>query len=242
MKSFDNEPRVLFEDNHLLVVLKPQGWLSQKDIGSALPDLETWAERYRRATEGKPGRAFVRACHRLDTPVTGIVCLAKTSKALERMQEAQRKGLWCKRYLALVTPAPRQREADLVHWLLQREGRAVIATPSMFGAKQARLHYRTLAIQKDTAALMIELFTGRYHQIRAQLASIGCPILGDLKYGSRAPPWHEGIALHAIGLEIPHPTKGNWLCLRDIPAWAPPQTAIWMDRTQRPKDALPIWS
>jgi 23S rRNA pseudouridine1911/1915/1917 synthase len=231
MKSYDNAPRVLFEDNHLLLVSKPQGWLCQKDRCSDLPDLETWAEEYRRTSEGKPGRAYVRACHRLDTPVTGIVCLAKTSKALQRLQQAQTQGLWHKRYLAIVAPVPQNFEAILTDWLLQQEGKAVVVRDATPGAKEARLRYQLLATQPGFGALGVELFTGRYHQIRVQLAAVGCPIVGDLKYGSREPLWQEGIALHAISLQIPHPTGATWLCCSDIPNWAPRQVVEWLRRT-----------
>lgn len=231
MKSSGNAPRILFEDNHLLLVSKPQGWLSQQDRGSPLPDLETWAEEYRRLHEEKAGRAYVRACHRLDTPVTGIVCLAKTSKAHQRMQEAQSQGHWQKRYLALVRPGPNELEGLLTHWLVQQEGKARVVKESAPQAKQARLRYQRLATQQGVTALGVELYTGRYHQIRAQLAAMGWPILGDLKYGSREPLWHEGIALHAVSLILPHPTTGAWVSCQDIPDWAPPQTLQWLQQT-----------
>jgi 23S rRNA pseudouridine1911/1915/1917 synthase len=242
MKSSANAPHILFEDQHLLLVSKPQGWLSQRDSSSSLPDLETWAEEYRRVHEGKPGRAYVRACHRLDTPVSAIVCLAKTSKAHQRLQQAQMQGHWRKRYLALVRPGPTQTAGLLTHWLIQREGRARVVKESSPKAKQAQLRYQRLATQRGVAALGVELYTGRYHQIRAQLAAMGWPILGDLKYGSPEPLWQEGIALHAVGLSLPHPTRGDWVRCQDLPDWAPKQIQVWLrhlDEKSGPIEASP---
>jgi 23S rRNA pseudouridine1911/1915/1917 synthase len=230
MKSSDNAPRVLFEDRHLLILAKPAGWLAQADAGSPLPDLESWSGDYRQQSEGKSGPGFVKAGHRIDAPVTGIVCLAKTSKALARLHESQKEGRWYKFYVAFVSPCPRQTAAELHHWIAQRDGKAALVSPASAEGKEARLRYQVLRQAHDRALLGIELFTGRYHQIRCQLAATGSPILADRKYGSREPPREEGIALHAAGLAFPHPIGGATVWVQHLPDWAPLEAKDWIEQ------------
>ena len=236
MKLFDSEPHVLFEDNHLLVVLKPAGWLAQRDEQNPLPDLENWAGRYRQAREGKPGLGFAKACHRLDVPVRGIVAMAKTSKAQVRMQQSQQAGLWKKIYLAHTRPAPEVEEGTLCDWLIQREGWAECVHPGTPGAKEAVLNFTVLTRHQQEGWLGVELLTGRYHQIRAQLAAHGFPICGDVKYGAQERRGTEGIDLFGVALGFPHPVTGkeNWLTVLD-----PSDPAAWIDwvESRRPPSA-----
>jgi 23S rRNA pseudouridine1911/1915/1917 synthase len=233
MKSFDKDPKILFEDNHLLVVIKPAGWLCQKDSHSHLPDLESWAEAYRIHQEKKSGQAFVRACHRLDAPVEGIVCLAKTSKAQQRLQQAQLAGEWKKFYLAITCPAPLGDYATLCDWLEQRDGRAYRVSESHPNGKQARLSFSCLHRQNTQACLGIELITGRYHQIRAQLSHRGIPIVGDQKYGGRKADTSDGIRLNHVLLILDHPISKQALAFANLPSWAPQAAYPWLEHQIR---------
>ncbi|MFZ4099147.1 MAG: RluA family pseudouridine synthase [Chlamydiia bacterium] len=214
-KTDRNEPYVVWEDRQLLMVRKPPGWLSQEEAHPTLPSIEQWAvEDLRR--RGISERPFVKAAHRLDAPVEGLLCLARTSKALARLHAAQREGEWHKVYLVLtVRPLPKEEET-LIHHLVQEEGRARVVGPSHPEGQEARLTYRRLA----GCEALIELHTGRYHQIRAQLAALKCPVEGDLKYG--APQPQDGIALAHVSLQLRHPVSAEELCFRYVPEWASP--------------------
>lgn len=202
------EPIILFEDNHLLVVVKPAGWLSQSESEGDL-SVETWGRAYRKHREGKPGRAFLSAAHRLDRPVGGILCLAKTSKALSRLHESQRQGFWKKEYYAVVKGPVHPSEATLEHWLVHDPYQARVVEASHPQGKQALLEYRTEKLLKEGVLLRIRLHTGRYHQIRCQLAEIGHPIHGDERYSSSFRWPEQGIALWSTSLRFPHPIHGE---------------------------------
>jgi 23S rRNA pseudouridine1911/1915/1917 synthase len=193
---------VLFEDNHVLAVAKPAGLASQggPDVGEHLVLV---LERYRREAEGKPGRAFVGIVHRLDRNVSGVLVVAKTSKAARRLADAMRaRGPDVeKRYLAWVAGRPEPPEAALEH-LLTREARKTRLARAGEPARAARLSYRTAGAGPRAARLEVLLGTGVTHQIRAQLSLVGHPLLGDSKYGG--PPGPRP-ALHAASLVVPHP-------------------------------------
>lgn len=206
--------RVLFEDNHVLALSKPAGLLTQptKEEPESLQGLakEWLKEKYK-----KPGNVYLEPIHRLDKSASGIVIFAKTSKALSRLVEAMRQKATKKIYWAVVETVPQEPEGDLHHALLHGDHVARVVSSNTPGAKMAHLHYKTLKSAPERALLEIELFTGRYHQIRIQLASIGCPILGDLKYGSKKRWKKAGIALHHTHFEIMHPITKETLVIDD---------------------------
>ncbi|GAB6165988.1 RluA family pseudouridine synthase [Thermostilla marina] len=201
------EISVLYEDNHLLVVDKPAG-LATMGLPEGRPTLLSWVKDYIRERYRKPGNVYLGVVSRLDVPVSGVVLLARTSKAASRLSEQFRRRLCRKCYWALVGGVPRSRKGELRHWIVhdKRFRRVHIEhAPTPLG-REARLHYRILAADGGIALLEIELITGRKHQIRAQFSAIGHPILGDMKYGSHA-AFPTGIALHARSLTIVHPTR-----------------------------------
>ncbi len=201
---------ILFEDNHLLVVNKPAGLLSQSaERGD--DNLVTRAERDLKARYHKPGNVFVGLVHRLDRNTSGVVLLAKTSKAAERLAAALREGRLHKLYLAVVaglTPA----SGELAHHLLVSEQGSRVVPASTPGAKPARLAYTRLATantaQGAFSLLVVDLGTGRKHQIRVQLAAAGHPLVGDRRYGRRE---HDALlgrpALHAAKITFTHPVR-----------------------------------
>lgn len=206
----DVAAHILHEDNHLLLVNKPAGVLTQGDAtgDAALPDL---VKAFLKARDHKPGNVFVGVVHRLDRPVSGVVALAKTSKALERLTAAFRTRAVEKVYWALLTRRPRAEEATLVHWLTKDERRNVVtAHPrEVPGSQRAELSVRLLGPAGPHWLVEVRPLTGRPHQIRVQLAAgLGAPIVGDVKYGAPRPlPNPRQIALHARRLTVPHPTK-----------------------------------
>ncbi|VGO21050.1 RluA family pseudouridine synthase [Pontiella sulfatireligans] len=197
------DPLILFADNHLLAVNKPAGLLTQ-DSGTGLRNLEDWAREWVRVDKGKPGAVFLNAVHRIDKAVSGVVLFARTSKALSRLNEDIRKRNCKKTYHVLVEAAPKKPAEELIHWLSHEHHRAEVCREGDKGAQRAVLRYRTLKQAGDLTLLEVDLETGRYHQIRAQLAAVGCPIAGDEKYGSTRKS--DAIALHHRQLEIMHPT------------------------------------
>jgi 23S rRNA pseudouridine1911/1915/1917 synthase len=199
------DPLILFADNHLLAVNKPAGLLTQ-DSGTGLRNLEDWAREWVRVDKGKPGAVFLNAVHRIDKAVSGVVLFARTSKALTRLNEDIRKRNCRKVYHVLVEGSPGKSADELVHWLSHEHHRAEVCREGAKGAQRAVLRYQTLKRAGDLTLLQVDLETGRYHQIRAQLSAIGNPIAGDEKYGARQTSKTSGIALHHRQLEITHPT------------------------------------
>ena len=199
--------RVLYEDNHLLVLDKPAGIATQGAPANE-ESLFTLAQRYVKITREKPGAVYLGVVSRLDLPVSGVVVFARTSKAAERLNEQFRNRLTTKRYLALLERALDANEGVLNDFICEpREGGcATILGSLQKGAKEARLAYKTLKRFRERALVEIELMTGRKHQIRAQFAARGCPIVGDGKYGA-TPRAELGICLHARSLTLIHPTR-----------------------------------
>ena len=206
------EPLILYVDNHLLAVNKPAGMLTQ-DSGTGLRNMEDWAREWVRVDKKKEGNVFLNAVHRIDKAVSGVVLFARTSKALSRLNEDIRNRDCKKTYHALVEGAPEDPSAELIHWLTHEQHRAAVCEEGTRGAQRAILRYRTLRQLGNLTLLEIDLETGRYHQIRAQLAAIGCPIAGDGKYGSRLASREKKIALHHIQLEIKHPTSRTFFTI-----------------------------
>lgn len=194
---------ILYEDNHLLVLDKPAGILTQPS-GTDQASLEEMGKQYLKETYQKPGNVFLEAIHRLDQAASGIVVFAKTSKALSRLMQAIREKKVKKFYRAQVERTPKEQSGRLEHYLAHRHHHAEVVDENDPGGKFASLTYEIYKPGKHPV-LNIHLETGRYHQIRCQLAKIGCPILGDKKYGSTKPYAKPGIALHHYRMEIFHP-------------------------------------
>ena len=199
---------VLYEDNHLLVVNKPAGLPTMGTPGDR-PTLLTLAKQYVKQRYQKAGNVYLGVMSRLDAPVTGVVLLARTSKAAARLTEQFRTRTVEKCYWAVVEGIVEPPADSLVDWLGhdERHRRMHVVGATLPGAREARLSYRRLGLVKKNSWLEIDLETGRKHQIRLQLTHHGHPVLGDRKYGSRE-PFPAGIALHARRLVISHPTTG----------------------------------
>src|SRR5688572_838037 len=199
---------VLYEDNHLLVVNKPAGLLVQGDAtgDKTLPDL---AKEYLREKYDKPGNIFVGVVHRLDRPVSGVVVLAKTSKALARMNELFRSNKTKKTYLAISQQKPLHAEKQLIHWLIKDPERNITKAfaSEKPNSQRAELSYKLLANREKYFLIQVNPVTGRPHQIRVQLASQNSPIVGDVKYGATGFLPDKRIALHAYQLEFEHPVQ-----------------------------------
>ena len=204
----DLEGRILYEDNHLLVVNKRAGEIVQGDRTGDECLAET-LKAFVAQRDAKPGQVFMGIPHRLDRPVSGIVVFAKTSKALERLAAMFREGEVHKTYWALCCAAPPAPEGELEDLLVRNEkmNKTFIAKPGNREAKLARLRYRYLGPTERYHLVEVELLTGRHHQIRCQLAGMGCDIKGDLKYGAPRSNPDGGISLHSRHISLVHPVK-----------------------------------
>jgi 23S rRNA pseudouridine1911/1915/1917 synthase len=213
---------VLYEDNHLLAVWKPAG-LATMGASAGTETLFTRAKEYLRLRYAKPGNVYLGVVSRVDALVTGVVLLARTSKAASRLTEQFRGREVEKRYWALVEGLFEPAAGQLDQWIVHddRAERMRIVGPTVEGAQHAQLSFRRLQAVRGGTLLEVELHTGRKHQIRVQLADRGHPILGDRKYGSRR-PFPTGIALHARRLAFVHPVRGERIELvAHLPkAWA----------------------
>lgn len=200
--------RVLYEDNHLLIVNKRAGEIVQGDQTGDRPLLEVVRD-YIRVIGNKQGNVFCGLVHRLDRPVSGAVVYARTSKALTRMNELIKKREIEKVYWAIVEGKPAQSEAHLTHYLFRNEklNKSIVSTTEKKDWQRAELEYKVLASSERYSVLEVRLLTGRHHQIRAQLSSIGCPIKGDLKYGARRSNEDGSICLHARRVAFEHPVS-----------------------------------
>jgi 23S rRNA pseudouridine1911/1915/1917 synthase len=204
----DHGYTVIYEDNHLLVVDKASGLLVQGDQTGDVPLVEK-CKQYIKQKYNKPGEVFLGVVHRLDRPVSGIVVLARTSKGLERMNALFREKQTKKIYWAVVDKRPGSDQGTLVHWLRkdEKKNRTTAFTRETEQAQRSELNYKVIAAVPGACLLEVNPVTGRSHQIRVQLATLGCPIKGDVKYGSREPNPDGSICLHARTLEFEHPVK-----------------------------------
>lgn len=200
--------RILYEDNHLLVFNKRSGEIVQADRTED-ECLGTTLKVFIAHRDNKPGFVYLGVIHRLDRPVSGAVIFAKTSKALERMNKAFREGQMHKIYWALVCEKPAEDEKILTHYLTrnQEKNKTYASLSPRPNSKEARLRYKFLYSTDHYHLLEVELFTGRQHQIRAQLSAIGCPIKGDLKYGAPRSNPDASISLHSRLVRFTHPVK-----------------------------------
>ena len=200
------QPKILFEDNHLLVVVKPHGIAVQKNFSDSNDDFQSILKDYLKKKYNKPGNVFLGIVHRLDQPVGGVMVFAKTSKAASRLSEQIRQNIWKKCYLAVVEGVPKQKKAVLEDYLVKNEATNEVSVSKKGDsrAKFARLSYEVLKTAGNRSLLKISLETGRAHQIRVQLSSRGFPIVNDHKYNKNAKTGSD-IALWAYSLEIEHP-------------------------------------
>lgn len=199
---------VVYEDNHLIIVNKTASEIVQGDKTGDVPLSET-VKQYLKEKYAKPGNVFLGVTHRLDRPVSGLVVFAKTSKALARLNEMFRKGEVKKTYWAVVKTCPQVEEGELVHYLVRNEkqNKSYAYDKEVNGSKKAVLHYRLIGHSENYYLLEVDLKTGRHHQIRCQLAKIGCPIKGDLKYGFPRSNPDGSICLHARKVYFVHPVS-----------------------------------
>ncbi|NIK92039.1 RNA pseudouridine synthase [Mangrovimonas sp. CR14] len=213
-RSNKDNLQILFEDNHIIVVNKRAGDIVQGDKTGDKP-LSEVVKSYIKETYNKPGNVYLGVVHRLDRPTTGIVLFSKTSKALPRLNKLFAEKEAKKTYWALVKQAPQKSSDRLVHWLKKnpKNNKSTAFTKEIQDGKKAILNYRTLKTLDNYTLLEIDLETGRHHQIRSQLASIGCPIKGDLKYGFDRSNADASIHLHARKLEFEHPVKKDWVAI-----------------------------
>ena len=200
--------QVLYEDNHIIIVYKQSGEIVQGDKTGDKPLSETIKE-WIKEKYAKPGNVFLGVVHRLDRPVSGIVVFAKTSKALSRLNNMFRNGEVRKTYWAMVQTAPNMPEATLTNWLVRNEkqNKSYVYNNEMPNAKKAILKYKTIGQTEHYTLLEVNLLTGRHHQIRCQLAAMGCPIKGDLKDGARRSNPDGSISLLSHKVEFIHPVS-----------------------------------
>ena len=203
-----NMLKILFEDNHLIAVNKKNSDIVQGDKTGDI-SLDQKIKEMIRVRDNKPGNVFLGVPHRLDRPVSGVLVFAKTGKALSRMNTIFRNKEAKKIYWAIVKDLPEKTEDTIHHYLIKNpeKNKSFISSSNTPGAKLASLTYRLIGSSENFYLLEIELHTGRHHQIRAQLAAIGSPVKGDLKYGFPRSNKNAGISLHARELSFIHPVQ-----------------------------------
>lgn len=219
MHSTKDNLEVLFEDNHLLIVNKKSGDIVQGDKTGDKP-LSDVVKEYIKEKYNKPGEVFLGVVHRLDRPTSGIIIFARTSKALERLNKMLRERTISKTYWAVVKNTPLKEKDSLIHFLKKnpKNNKSTVFTKETDTSKKAILHYSVIKKLDNYSLLEIDLETGRHHQIRAQLAYIGSPIKGDLKYGASRSNKDGSIHLHARNISFTHPvSKENISFLAPIP-------------------------
>jgi 23S rRNA pseudouridine1911/1915/1917 synthase len=216
--------RILYEDNHLIIINKQPSEIVQGDKTGDNP-LSEIIKAYLKEKYHKPGKVYLGVVHRLDRPVSGAIIFARTEKALGRLNKMLREHEISKIYWAIVKNKPPSPEGHLVHYLKKNEERnkSTAYSKETNGTQTAELKYITLATSNSYSLLEVELFSGRHHQIRAQLAAIGCPIKGDVKYGFKRTNPNASIHLHARKLQFIHPVSGKEICIFA----PPPEDALW---------------
>jgi 23S rRNA pseudouridine1911/1915/1917 synthase len=216
--------KILFEDNHLLAVNKPAGVIVQADKSGDV-SLEDLVKRYLKLKYNKPGDAYLGISHRIDRPVSGVVLMCKTSKALERINEMFRERQVKKTYWAVVKNLPEQLSDTLIHWLIRdtEKNKSKVFNKEVNNSQRCELEYKHIASSSNYHLLEVNPLTGRHHQIRCQLAKIGCSIKGDLKYGAARSNEDGSIHLHARKLEFIHPVTKEKITIKA----RPPIDPVW---------------
>ncbi|MGD9156337.1 MAG: RNA pseudouridine synthase [Bacillota bacterium] len=227
-------PEILYEDNHLLVVVKPVNVPVQSDSSGDL-DLLTLVKADLKERHHKPGQVFVGLVHRLDRPVGGVMVFAKTSKAAARLAQQIRVRDFKKLYYAVVRGAPAVSSGRLTHYLRKDPQNNIvkIVAETVSGAKEAVLDYQVLESAAGLSLVRIDLQTGRSHQIRVQMATVGCPLYGDQKYGAKVSRPGEQIALWAAEIEFKHPTRAERLRFAADPPREYPWTLFEMKKVEK---------
>ena len=215
---------VIYEDNHLIAVNKHSGEIVQGDKTGDEPLSET-IKKWLKEKYDKQGNVFCGVIHRIDRPVSGVVLFAKTSKALARMNQLIQNRQLHKKYWALVKNAPPQPQGNLVHYLyrIERLNKSIVSNTPKKEYLRAELNYSLIASSETYHLLEIELITGRHHQVRAQLAAIGSPIKGDMKYGFPRPNHNGSISLHARSVCFVHPVSLQTVYIEA----SPPDDRLW---------------
>ena len=205
---------VVYEDNHIVVVNKTSSEIVQGDKTGDTP-LSEMVKQYLKEKYNKPGNVFIGVTHRLDRPVSGLVVFAKTSKALPRLNEMFRNGEVKKTYWAIVKECPKETEGELVHYLVRNEkqNKSYAYDKEVKNSKKAVLHYKLIGHSQNYYLLEVDLKTGRHHQIRCQLAKMGCPNKCDLKYGTPRSNPDGSICLHARTVQFVHPVSKEMIRL-----------------------------
>lgn len=218
--------RILFEDNHLIAINKTCHDLVQSDTTGDEPLIEQ-VKSYIKDRDKKPGNVFLEVIHRIDRPVSGVVLFAKTSKVLPRMNKLFHDGEVKKIYWAVVKSMPPKETDTLIHHLTRnsKQNKSYVFDKPKPESKEAKLIYRVFGKTSSYFLLEIELITGRHHQIRSQLAKIGCPIKGDLKYGFPRSNPDGGIHLHSRFVSFIHPVTGTPIDITAIP----PEDVLWKE-------------
>lgn len=214
----------VYEDNHIIIVYKNSGEIVQGDKTGDEPLSET-VKKYIKEKYQKPGNVFLGVVHRLDRPVSGLVVFAKTSKALTRLNKMFRDGEVHKTYWAITKDAPKESEGLLTDWLVRNEkqNKSYAYSHEVPNSKKAILQYKVIAHTDNYNLLEINLMTGRHHQIRCQLANMGCPIKGDLKYGAKRSNPDGSISLLSHHVELAHPVSKELISI-DSPV---PDDNLW---------------
>ncbi|TDU39876.1 23S rRNA pseudouridine1911/1915/1917 synthase [Gelidibacter sediminis] len=210
MLSNKDNLQVLYEDNHIIIVNKRAGDIVQGDKTGDKP-LSEVVKSYIKEKYNKPGNVYLGLAHRLDRPTTGVIVFSKTSKALPRLNKLFAEKDAQKTYWALVKQMPPKTEDTLIHWLKKnpKNNKSSAYIKEIANGKKAILHYKVLKNLDNYYLVEVALETGRHHQIRSQLASIGCPIKGDLKYGFARSNPDASISLHARTLSFVHPVSNE---------------------------------
>ena len=221
---------VLYEDNHIIAVNKRPSDIVQGDKTGDTP-LSDFVKQYLKEKYNKPGEVFVGTVHRIDRPVSGIVLFAKTSKALTRLNELFQTKEIKKTYWAVIKNKPKNTSGNLVHYLKKNEAnnKSKAFEKETPGALRSELDYELIASSDNYYLLQVHPHTGRHHQIRAQLAAMGCPIKGDLKYGFDRSNKDASIHLHARKIEFMHPVKKEQIII----IATPPNEVLWNEFTKR---------
>lgn len=220
----DLKSRILYEDNHLIIINKLSGELVQGDETGDIT-LADKVKEYLKITYNKPGNVYLGIPHRLDRPTSGIVVYAKTEKALVRLNEAFKGSSVKKTYWAVVDNIPKKTESTLIHYIVRNSAnnKSIAYPKEIKGSKLAKLDYRLIGSSDKYYLIEIALHTGRHHQIRAQLAAIGLHIKGDLKYGFPRSNPDGGIHLHARKIVFTHPVKKEEITITA----PPPHDSVW---------------
>ncbi len=215
---------ILFEDNHLIAVNKQVSDIVQKDKSGDVA-LEDTVKAYIKKKYQKAGEVFLGVSHRIDRPVSGVVVFARTSKALERINAMFAENGVEKVYWAIVMNKPPENEDTLIHFIKRdtEKNKSFASVKEVPGSKKAITHYKLIGASDKFFLLEVRIETGRHHQIRCQLAKIGCPIRGDLKYGFPRSNPDAGISLHARSIKFKHPVKNDEIIIKaplpDDPLW-----------------------